>query len=359
MPRVWLLLGDKVGDNAQVQAIAERLPWPAEVRSLTFKKRFRKGKPPFLVSLYHLDRRNSARLEPPWPDLLLTVGRRPAMVALWIRRQSGQRTRVVLIGRPKRLEREFALIVVPSQYDVPDAANVLRIGLPLMRPDAARVAEAGVQWAERFASLPRPLVGVFVGAATKPFALGPELAPQLLAAARTYTGQGGTLYVSTSRRTPAAVTTALGRQLGPDDRLFDFATGGDNPYQALLASADVLMVTGDSVSMLTEVAALGKPLVVFPLPRASSWLERPLVRWMLGALGLVGHRRDLTVFHQWLYDHGFAVAAGEPLPHGTPAATALRGNIQAANAKVPAPLPSEVDRVVGRIKELMNGEDSR
>src|SRR5262249_35133413 len=49
-PRVWVVVSDKAGDNAQVDAVVERLPWPVEYRRLTFKKPFRRGKPPFFAS---------------------------------------------------------------------------------------------------------------------------------------------------------------------------------------------------------------------------------------------------------------------------------------------------------------------
>ena len=104
-PRIWVVVGDKAGDNAQIEAVIERLPWRVEYRRLHFKKAFQKGKPPFFASLYHVDKPHSDALAPPWPDIVITIGRRPAMAALWIRRQSGNRTRIVLFGRPKRQSR--------------------------------------------------------------------------------------------------------------------------------------------------------------------------------------------------------------------------------------------------------------
>ena len=41
-PRIWIVVGDKAGDNAQVEAVIERLPWPVEYRRLQFKKPFRR-----------------------------------------------------------------------------------------------------------------------------------------------------------------------------------------------------------------------------------------------------------------------------------------------------------------------------
>ena len=43
------------------------------------------------------------------------------------------------------------------------------------------------------------------------------------------------------------------------------AASGDNPYYAYLAVADALLVTADSVSMVSEAAATGKPVHIIDL----------------------------------------------------------------------------------------------
>ena len=91
-PRIWLLIGDKLGDNQQVELIAsrlsERLNWHVDVRRLRFKDAYRVGKPEFRSDHSHVDWTESDVVAQPWPDLVITVGRRPSMVALWIKEQS-------------------------------------------------------------------------------------------------------------------------------------------------------------------------------------------------------------------------------------------------------------------------------
>jgi mitochondrial fission protein ELM1 len=41
-------------------------------------------------------------LQPPWPDIVVTIGRRPSMVGLWVKAQSAGATRLVIVGRPRR-----------------------------------------------------------------------------------------------------------------------------------------------------------------------------------------------------------------------------------------------------------------
>ena len=332
-PRIWLLLGDKVGDNRQVERIADALGMTTQTRRLRFAARWREGKPLFVPSLFHVDRAQSDVLEAPWPDLILTVGRRPAMAALWVRRRSGNRTRIVLVGRPKRFFDDFALVISPAQYRLPDHPRVLTLGLPLIRLDPEAVAAEAHAWRERLASLPRPLTVLLVGGRTKPFRMDAQVARDMIARTLAELPAGGGLYVSTSRRTPPAVVDALRAALPAHARLHGFeANGGDNPYLALLGLGDRFVVTGDSVSMLTEIARLGKPLAIYPLPEEPGIALRmrraiEAVPWLrsladgLRRAGLASWPRDLTALHDLLVDAGWARRLGDAEVGGEEGAT--------------------------------------
>lgn len=341
-PAVWLVLGDKLGDNAQVEVIAERLGWPCVTKRLKFRAAYVTGKPRFKPALYHIDLAASDPLSPPWPDLILTVGRRPSMAAMWVREQSGLQTKVVIVGRPRRMLSEFALVLATPQYRLPARPNVMALDLPLMRVDQAAIDQAVAEWRDRLAGLPRPLTGVLVGGPTKPFIFTAEVAREMVQRLRQSAGDTGTLFVSTSRRTPAAVVDALAAALPDSATLFRWQPDAtENPYRALLGLADRFVVTGDSVSMIVEVARQGKPLAIFPLPEtASPWdrLRRRLAATFQPApgaaatasndasalatrlgdfayeLGLVSYARDFSALHRRLVERGAAVFLGQAFP---------------------------------------------
>ena len=62
-PRIWLLIGDKPGDNAQARVVADALGWPYEVRQVFPKAEWVLGKPKFEPGLDHLDLTRSAPLD--------------------------------------------------------------------------------------------------------------------------------------------------------------------------------------------------------------------------------------------------------------------------------------------------------
>ncbi len=77
------------------------------------------------------------------------------------------------------------------------------------------------------------------------------------------------LIVSTSRRTGPAATKVLHDALARQKKVAVFMwqpddpTSRDNPYLAMLGAADAVVVTGDSVSMVSEAATAGKPVYVW------------------------------------------------------------------------------------------------
>jgi mitochondrial fission protein ELM1 len=338
-PTVWVVLGDKPGDNAQVRAIEQALPWACMDKHIQVLDPFVLGKPKVGPTLYHIDRGRSDPLEPPWPDLILTSGRRPANVALWIREQSGGHTRIVLIGKPSTSPDDYDLVIYSAENQFPPLANLQSITLPLMRVDETQITQAAGEWEPRFRELPRPLIAVLIGGPTGPFVFNPSTTRRLLDYIRRIIEEtGGTPYITTSRRTPPDVVAALQAGLPSGARLFAWsADAADNPYRGLLGLANGFVVTGDSISMMVEVIRLRKPLAIFPLALSSlgvldqarraftRWLFRPEsssladslrrgLAGMLYRLRIVTQTRDFTAFHEMLVNKGLAAYAGDTLP---------------------------------------------
>ena len=340
-PRTWVILGDKRGDNGQVETIVDALSWPVERKYVHMKPKYVLGKPRYRPSLDHLDLDQSDPLEAPWPDLILTVGRRPSMAALWIRKQSGKRTKIVLVGKPSGHMRDFSLVIASAENQMPPLQNFLPTTLPLMRVSPEDVAADAAAWQTRFETLPRPLVALLIGGETNPFIMNRKVAHELVAIAHWVVNElGGTPYVTTSRRTTAEVVEVLRRDLPPEAVFYQWsADAQENPYRALLGSADGFIVTADSVSMMVEVIYLHKALAIFPLP--GGWLgrldqrRRALAHWLFNpkrestrddwrhALGRGVHHldffkilsatRDFAAFHRLLVEKGFGAAdVGRP-----------------------------------------------
>jgi len=264
--RCWVMSDGRVGMEIQCLGLAEALGLDPVVKRVAGRKPLRWFTPwlrPWPIGNL---RASSSPLAPPWPDLIIASGRQPIAPALKIRqlaRRAAPPKRVFLlqIQHPAFDPWRFDLIVLP-QHDPLRRANVLTTLGSMHRVTPARLAAASQRFAGLAEGLPRPLAGVLLGGNSRwhrfTVARGAALGAELAAMAR---ASGCGLLLTASRRTPPETLEALLAPLqSVAHRLWDGA--GANPYYGILALADLLVVTEDSVNMTSEAVAAGKPVLV-------------------------------------------------------------------------------------------------
>ena len=208
---------------------------------------------------------NAVRLMDPGDAVAIGAGGTAAVVAAALRRPGRP---VVQVQHPRIDPARFDLIVV-NRHDGLAGRNVVVTRTALHRATPARLAEAAALWAPRLAHLSRPLVAVLVGGSNGRFRLDAEVATKLGAslAGMMQADQVG-LALTPSRRTTENVRAALHAGVAPlGGWVWDMA--GDNPYFGLLALADAIVVTEDSVSMVSEAVATSAPVLLAALPGRS------------------------------------------------------------------------------------------
>ena len=203
------MMGHKAGDNSQILALAEGLGWPFEIKHLVYRPTELLTNLLAPLTLLGIVRQKSSPLAPPWPDLIISAGRRNEPPCRWIQARADKRVRLVHVGRPWALIENFDLVVTTPQYRLPRRPNVLHNTTPLQRVAHDRLREAAARWAPRLAHLPRPYTAVMIGGNAGPYVLDREAATLLGRAASAFARRrGGSLLVSTSARTPKETTRA-------------------------------------------------------------------------------------------------------------------------------------------------------
>ncbi|MDR3534538.1 MAG: mitochondrial fission ELM1 family protein [Rhodopila sp.] len=201
----------------------------------------------------------------PLPNLAIGCGGMAGAVLAALRQPS---TGVVQVQNPRMDIRRFDLIIA-NEHDELTGPNVYVIRTALHRVTPVRLASEADAWRDRFAPYKRPLVAVLLGGSNGRYRLdrdvGVKLAGDLLAMAqRDNVG----IVVTPSRRTDPAVTALIREALAPvGGWVWDF--DGENPYFGMLALADMIVVTQESVSMISEAAATNAPVMFAPLPGSS------------------------------------------------------------------------------------------
>ena len=262
----WILSEPLAGLQTQAIGLAEAARLPHEVHALV-------PRPPWKWVAARLWPQPLAAvagsLGRPVPPLVIACGGMGAAVGAALRR--GGR-RVVQVQHPRLDPSRFDVVVV-NRHDELTGPNIVVTRTALHRATPERLASAGQLWRDKLAHLPRPLVAVLVGGSNGRFRLDAAVARQFAARLAAMMHRDGVgVVVSPSRRTSPEALLVLRRALAPlGAHIWDGT--GDNPYFGMLALADAIIVTQDSVSMISEAAATTAPVLVAELPGRSRRMQ--------------------------------------------------------------------------------------
>jgi len=264
-PTCWVMSDGRAGIENPCLGLAEALGLSPIVKRVRLRSPWRQTTPYLPLPGIHLPLDPSSdRLDPPWPDLLISSGRQAVALSMAVGRRSPRTVRVH-IQNPGVPFNRFDLVSLP-RHDGKSGANLVQSIGAIHRVTAAKLSAAAQEWAHLAVGKGRPLVSVLIGGSNRFCQLTPAMmagvAEQLAALVR---DQGVGMLITTSRRT-GVENEAILRQALTGLPVFLWDGTGPNPYFGMLALADALIVTSDSVAMVSEAASTGKPVHVIDLP---------------------------------------------------------------------------------------------
>lgn len=260
MTSCWIVTEGIAGTENQCLGIAEALGLTPEVKRIALHQPWKSLSPylPFEQSWSFIP-----ALKPPYPDLLIASGRKSIAAARYIKKASGGKTFTVQIQDPRISPKNFDLVAVP-EHDPTRGDNVIVTIAAPNRINNKKIENAKVQFADILSTLPTPRVAVLIGGTSKAYTMTQETMKKLCKQLKKLDKQGYGLMVTASRRTGEENLTLLKKELANTNAYLWDGTG-ENPYFGFLGWADFVLVTADSVSMLSEAATTGKPLYIIPL----------------------------------------------------------------------------------------------
>lgn len=257
----WIITDGKAGDLVQCQGVAEALGLAAEERVVHPRAPWVWAMPWGPVDPAEAPGRVGGPLAAPFPDLAIASGRRAVPSLRALKAASGGRTFTVFLKDPRTGTGAADFIWVPA-HDRLRGDNVLATLTSPHRVSPGRLAEARERATVILPPLPSPRVALLVGGDSRHYAFTPADRERFLAQLGTLAAERVGLMATASRRTPADLAAAVTHTVEASGGwVWDGA--GENPYLAMLATADAFVVTADSVNMLGEACATGKPVLVF------------------------------------------------------------------------------------------------
>ena len=279
-PAVWTLTDGEPGNETQVSALAAALGWPAVAIRTERRERLRL---PFSGLGTHLralrgDDRAMAKLQSPWPDLLVVAGRRVAPAARWIRQASRGRTQVVAIGsKAATPANEVDLAVTKTGSALFPHPHRFEVDQPLVSGAPQTLISA--RWRKRIDAVKGRRIVLLLGSGTRRLGLDEESAEALgRLIAESASGLGASILVSASRHCAPEVRLGCLRGLGKAAIVHQETRDqrrSEHAWPAFLEAADVFVYLGLGETTLAEICATGRPVFLAPqLPsRASIWVR--------------------------------------------------------------------------------------
>lgn len=255
--RILIVTPDKAGHEVICRGVAQALG--GEIASMQVQPRK-------LYALMAPWGRGDPRMAfpEPFPDIALGSGRTAAPALRALKARSGGKTFIVFLHDPRANRAAFDMIWAP-EHDRIEGPNVISTLSSPHTLSPELIAQARANPDPRVAALKGPRLALLLGGPSSAYKYQPHDVAELARLARGAAEQGYSVMVTPSRRTPAGLTRVVADAVAhlPEDRRFVWTGEGRNPFLHMIANADAIVVTADSVNMVGEAAATGAPVHLF------------------------------------------------------------------------------------------------
>lgn len=261
--KAWGITDGSAGMVAQVRALAETCGFALEEKTISLYAPWSwlpatLYTKPFLHFLLPGNVRGDA------PDVVISCGKRGNRIALLLK-QKMRNTKYICIQDPRISPKHFDLVVA-MEHDRISGANVIKTRFALHSVVPEKLFAAETHWRERFAMYPRPYISVLFGGSTNKYTLTLErMETAIKGLEALMSARSASLLITPSRRTGRENIAILKAHFAGNPRVYIYNEVNENPYMGLLALADEIVVTNDSVNMMSEAYVTGKPLHILRL----------------------------------------------------------------------------------------------
>nr|WP_321460265.1 mitochondrial fission ELM1 family protein [uncultured Cohaesibacter sp.] len=258
--KIWILSDGKPGDENQCLSVAERLGGSIEIRHVAPRAPWVWLMPYGPLPPADRPQRPRSPIHGPFPDIAIASGRR-TVAYLHKLKQVSPKTVTIFLKDPRTTKLNADLVWVPFHDKRRDDRTIVTLTGPTrLNPDS--LAEARNRAPQALLHLPAPRVALILGGDTAQGKFGTHASRRLAHYLAHDLPPHVSVMVTPSRRTPGHLKTAVRKALqARPSWIWD--EQGDNPYFAMLALADAIIVTADSHSMLSDVLSTEVPVYIF------------------------------------------------------------------------------------------------
>lgn len=258
-PVIWLINDQRIGNLNQLKAITYYLKDKFDIKEckISFSKMIS------LPNIINLALGTGIKFHDlsTEPDIIMSAGRRSALAAIQLKKKYPN-SKIIQIMRPNLPAQYFDFIVTPKHDHYKYASYETALTANFINQDT--LAKAAKQWQAEFSKIKKPILCVIIGGDTKHNKVNDQtiikLCHNLL---KIKSSAKCHLYVTTSRRTSRSNIKQIKSILNDNASLYLWeAKATHNPYLAMLSYCQAILVSVDSISMISDALATGKPVYV-------------------------------------------------------------------------------------------------
>jgi uncharacterized protein len=259
--RGWIISDGKRGNAVQSEGVFDALGLASETKLIAPAGLWRILSPWGPVNPRERFGSPHSQFRPPWPDFAIAIGRLTTPYIRALKAAAGLATYTIILQDPKVATTAADLFWVP-EHDERRGPNVVTTLTAPHGFSPARLAELRRQLPPPIAALPSPRVAVALGGPNGDYRYSAAAMAYLIAALNSLRALGAGLMLTPSRRTPPEILARV-REIAASPAVWLWEGAGDNPYPYFLAHADAFIAPADSINMVGEPCATGRPVYLF------------------------------------------------------------------------------------------------
>lgn len=279
--KILILADDRVGTYSQAEALAQESGLEYEILFLEYN--FLTFLPNLFFSQSIIRLKKSSKLKilslSYCPNYIISAGRRSAPIALYLKnillKKYNFGSKIIQIMRPEINFNKFDFVIIPKHDEPhpPCPSNLILSLGSLCKNNINLDDNSTFKIIEDFK---KPIFSLLIGGSSKKtkftISSAQKLIDKSLKISQKY---NASLIILNSRRTDFEINNFIKKTINKDVVFYDYnLLKNNNPYHKIIRISDLFIISGDSVSMISECCSTGKPVLIFDDLKISSLKHR-------------------------------------------------------------------------------------
>ena len=281
--KILIIADERVGTYSQSVALAKNSGLEFEIIFVEYG--FFKFLPNFIfsASLIRLKKTSQAQIKKIdfIPKYIISAGRKSATIAIFLQRKlqkfNDNFPKIIQIMRPELNYDLFDYIIIPKHDKISPKLhqNVIISASALSNINIDKNSENYQFYHQKFQNLAKPITAILIGGDTKNTQILVKHIAEILNIVNNNITPQHSIIILNSRRTSQIINDYLTKITEKNIIFFDYnLCKNHNPYHNILELSDNFIITGDSISMISECCSTGKKVYIYDKDQISAKKHR-------------------------------------------------------------------------------------